>query len=218
MNKNTIIFDFDNTIVDSLKYWYYEMNKTIFRIYGLKPDKRIVELRKGKNNKEIAEIFLKLSGLIISIDEVYDCWYNLMYKDYTTKIKIIPGAREFINSLKKQGKRLILATATNIDLVKKVLPHFDLDIFDEIHTEQTLKSGKNNVKFFENLLNTLQVNPEDILFFEDSFESIQNARKFNIECCAVIHKYNKKHIDYFNKNCKLVIKNYKDKKLSNLNI
>ena len=88
MSKNTIIFDFDNTLVNSLKYWFYEMNKTTFKIYGLKPDKRIVELRRGKNNQEIAEIFLQLTNLKISTDEIFNCWHDLMFKCYTTKIKI----------------------------------------------------------------------------------------------------------------------------------
>ena len=38
MTKKAIIFDFDNTLVNSLKYWYYEMNKTTFKIYGKKID------------------------------------------------------------------------------------------------------------------------------------------------------------------------------------
>ena len=218
MNKKTIIFDFDNTLVDSLKYWYYEMNNTTFRLYGLKPDKRMVELRKGKNNKEIVEIFLQLTGLKISSTEVFDCWYNLMYKNYTTKIKIITGALDFLNNLKQQGKRLVLATATDLDLIQKVLPHFKLDIFDEIYTEKSLSAGKNNIKFFENLLTKINEEPQNIMFFEDSYESILNARKANIDCCAIIHQFNKKHLTYFKENCKLVIRNYKDKNLLNLDI
>ena len=123
-----------------------------------------------------------------------------------------------LNQLKKQGKRLILATATNIDLIKKVLPHFNLDIFDEIYTEQSLSAGKNEIEFFQNLLNNIKEEPQNILFFEDSYVSIKNARKSNIDCCAIIHKYNKHHLDYFKENCELTIKNYKDKRLSNLNI
>ena len=218
MIKNTIIFDFDNTLVDSLKYWFHEMNKTTFRLYRLKPDKNFVELRRGKNNKEIAEIFLQLTGLKISTEEVFNCWHDLMYKRYTTSIKIISGAFEFLSKLKREGKRLILATATNIDLIKKILPHFNLDMFDEIYTEQTLSAGKNEIKFFENLLNNIKEEPQNILFFEDSYVSIKNARKSNIDCCAIIHKYNKHHLDYFKENCKLTIRNYKDKQISNLEI
>ena len=218
MAKNTIIFDFDNTLVNSLKYWFYEMNYTTFKTYGLKPDKRMKELRRGKNNEEIVEIFLQLTNLKVSKNEIFDCWYNLMYKNYLTKIKRISGALEYLQQLKNNGKKLVLATATNIDLIKKVLPHFNLDIFDEIYTEQILSAGKNNVKFFENLLTKINEKPENILFFEDSYPSIKNATAMNIDCCAVIHRFNKKHLNYFKSNCKLVIKNYNDKKLSTLDI
>ena len=218
MTKKAIIFDFDNTLVNSLKYWYFEMNKTTFKLYGKAPNKEFVKLRQGKCNKEIAEIFLQLTGLKISTDEVFAQWNKLMYNNYTSKIKLIRGAKEFLLSQKEQGKKIILATATNIELVKKVLPHFELDIFDEIHSENTLKVGKNNPDFFKLLLDNLKLKSEDVFLFEDSFESIMNARKYGIECCALIHNFNKKHYYELKDNCRLVIKNYKDKRLSNLDI
>lgn len=218
MTKKAIIFDFDNTLVNSLKYWYYEMNKTTFKIYGKKPDKDFVRLRQGKSNQEIAKIFLKLTSLKISTDEVFAQWNNLMYNNYISKIKLIPGARELLLKLKTNGKKLILATATNIELIKQVLPHFELDIFDEIHSENTLKVGKNSPEFFNLLMKKLKLKSDEVFLFEDSFESIMNARKYNIECCALIHKFNKAHLTELKNNCRLVIKNYKDKKLEELDI
>ena len=218
MTKKAIIFDFDNTLVNSLKYWYYEMNKTTFKIYGKKPDKDFVRLRQGKSNQEIAEIFLKLTSLKISTDEVFAQWNNLMYNNYTSKIKLILGAKDLLLKLKADGKKLILATATNIELIKKVLPHFGLDIFDEIYSENTLKIGKNNPEFFKLLMKKLKLNSDEIFLFEDSFESIMNAKQCNIECCALIHKFNKIHYTELKNNCKLIIKNYKDKRLKKLDI
>ena len=218
MNKTTIIFDFDNTLVNSLKYWYFEMNKTTFIKYGKKPNKEFVKLRQGKSNQEIAEIFLQLTSLTISTNEVFDCWNNLMYNNYVNKIKLIAGAKEFLLKLKNKGKKLVLATATNIELIKKVLPHFNLDIFDEIHSENTLKVGKNNPEFFKLLLNHLNLNSEEVFLFEDSFEAIMNARKARIDCCALIHNFNKHHYKELKDNTMLVIKNYKDKRLQQLDL
>ena len=218
MTKKAIIFDFDNTLVNSLKYWYFEMNKTTFIKYGKKPDKEFVRLRQGKSNKEIAEIFLQLTGLQLSTKEVFDCWNDLMYNNYVNKIKLIAGAKEFLARLKSEGKKIILATATNIELINKVLPHFDLDIFDEIHSENTLKVGKNNPKFFKLLLKHLNLNAEEVFLFEDSFEAILNARKEGIECCALIHNFNKHHYKELKENTRFVIKNYKDRRLQQLDI
>ena len=218
MNKNTIIFDFDNTLVNSLKYWFYETNITTFKLYGLKPNKNLKNLRKGKSNREIAEIFINLTGLNISTDEILQCWHRLMYDNYTKKIKLIKGAKEYLHKLKADGKKLILATATNIELINKILPHFNLDIFDEIYTEETLKAGKNNPLFFVNLLNKTNEKPENVFFFEDSMVSILNATNKGINCCAIIHKYNRKHKIKLDNTCEITIKNYKDKKLNTLNL
>ena len=142
----------------------------------------------------------------------------LSLKRKDNKIKLIAGAKEFLSRLKSEGKKIILATATNIELINKVLPHFDLDIFDEIHSENTLKVGKNNPKFFKLLLKHLNLNAEEVFLFEDSFEAILNARKAGIECCALIHNFNKHHYKELKENTRFVIKNYKDKRLQQLDI
>lgn len=207
-NKDVIIFDFDNTLVNSLDYWYDVIDKQTFKKYSLKPDKKMHKQRWGKSNEEMAKLFVEISQLNISANDVINTWNEFMEYYYTHKIKFVKYAKEFLNKLKHQGKRLVLASATEERLLKVCLKHFNIDVFETIFTETNTGYAKHNVKFFETCLTNLKVKPEQVFFFEDSFVSIKSATKLNIDCCAVVHKYNKKHESEFKKMCKCVIKDY----------
>lgn len=218
MAKEIIIFDFDNTLVNSLKYWYKVMDKQLFNKLNVKIDKKMKQKRQGKSNKEIAEIFLSYSNLNMSYKEVEDLWNEYMRYYYTHKIKFLKGAKKYLYKLKQQNKKLVIASATNENLIKLALKHFDVDFFEEIYTEENIGYPKHDSDFFKECLKKLNTKPENVIFFEDSVTSIRSARKVDIDCCAIVHKLNKKHKNEFNKICKLLIKDFKSKKLNFLEI
>lgn len=214
MKQKIVMFDFDNTLVDSLKYWYYVQNKKMFKFYGKKVDRNFSKKRRGSTNLDAAKLFVLVSGVDKSAEEVKRVWYDFMKDYYTQKIKMIAGAREFLLNLKSQNKKLVLASATDLPLLKYALKHFDLiDIFDDIFTESSVGKGKKEKAFFETVLSKLNCSSKDIFFFEDSVDSLKNAIDLKIQCCGIVHKFNKnriKHLDI------LKIKNYKniEKKLA----
>lgn len=214
MKQKIVMFDFDNTLVDSLKYWYYVQNRKMFKFYGKKLDRNFHKKRKGLTNLEIAKKFVEVSGVDKTAEEVKKVWHEYMSIYYTKKIKMIAGAREFLLKLKAQKKKLVLASATDLPLLKKALKHFELiDLFDEIFTESSIGKGKKKKSFFESVLNNLNCSPKDVFFFEDSVESLKSALELKIECCGVVHKFNKDRI----KDLDIIkIKNYKniEKKLA----
>ena len=214
MDKKIYIFDFDNTIVDSLKLWYDVFDKQTFLNFGVKPNKEFKVLRPGKSNDEIANIFIELTGLNIKSSDVIGFWNKSMEYYYLNKIKLIAGVKEFLLKLKKNGVKLVLASATDEDILKTALKHYDLEIFDDIFTEANIGYAKHDKMFFETCLNKIGANPEDVILFEDSFVSVKSANSLGIDCVAVLHKYNKSHKKEFNDMCKLIIKDYKNIKLN----
>ena len=213
MDKQYIIFDFDNTLVDSLGYWAKTEFKQLFKIYGKKPNKNFKKLKSGTSNAQAAQIFIDLAQVDITVEEVFEQTAAIMYGYYTNNIKFIKGAKQYLNNLKSQGKTLVLASATQMPLLEKVIKHFKLDMFDKVYSESTLGIGKNDTRFFETILTDLNTTADNVFLFEDSCTSIKNAVKNNIKCCGIIHKYNKKSKKQMQDLCQLVIKNYKNKKL-----
>ena len=153
--KEYIIFDFDNTLVNSLGYWAKTEFVQLFKLYNKKPDKRFKKLKSGTSNAQAAQIFIDLAGVDITVEEVFEKTAKLMEHYYTHNVKMIKGAKEYLLSLKEQGKKIVIASATNKPLLMIALKHFGLDWVDYIYSESTLNLGKNDVKFFESIKSSL---------------------------------------------------------------
>ena len=218
MAKQVVMFDFDNTIVDSLSSWYEMMTKTMFKRYNSKPSKELKDSFGVLSNKEQAELFIKLTNVNKTPQEIINEWNEIMKYNYLNNIKLIKGAKEFLYKLKSQGKKLILASATDEPLLKIVLKHFDIDIFDSIFTEGNLNLPKHDPIFFKCILKKLNTSPDNVFFFEDSFASTKSATSIGIECCSLIHEFNCKHKEEFKNICNAVIKNYNNKFIKSLKL
>lgn len=216
MDKKVIIFDFDNTIVNSLDYWYRVMEKDVFKTYGVKPDPRMQESRKLTSNKEKAEMFIKLTNLDVKPKEILDYWDANIHFYYIHKIKTIKGVNKFIYNLNKNAYTLVLASATHENLLRAVLPHFDLNMFNHIFTVHNTGYKKSDPNFFKHILKTLKVAEKEVLLIEDSVSSIKTATSLGIETISVIHKYNKDYIEELKPISKAVIKDYTDKQIKQL--
>ena len=209
MEQKIVMFDFDTTIVDSLKYWYQVPRKEMLDRYGAKPIKGFMKMRKGLTNEEVADLIVKLTGIKATSEDILQEIYASMEYNYLNKVKLISGAKEYLLELKASGKKLVLASATEEFLLKTALKHFGIDVFDEIFAEPSIGLRKRDSKFFDVCMKKLNASADEIFFFEDSYSSIKSATSKGISCCAIIHKYNKEHKDEFEKFCKAVIKDYK---------
>lgn len=206
-----IIFDFDNTLVDSLDYWYEIMDQKSFIKFQSKPVKEFHQLRKGLGNEEIAQRFIDCIDGKTTIQKVFTFWKKEMQYNYENKIKIIPGCKEFVEQLHKLNYKLILATDTDFDLVKVALKHFDLEkYFDAIYTEGIVGFSKSNPKLLMACMNHFMVSADETFMFEDSFASLKTANSIGIKTCAVINKYNQEHFDAIEQMSVSTIKDYYD--------
>lgn len=215
--KKIIIFDFDNTLVNSITHWRKVINVDMFKFYGIKPIAQMKKVHGGKSNQEIVQAFVDISGLKVSPAEIMQRWYDTMFINYTQKIKFIKGAKEYLLKLKAEGKMLVLASATGESLLFPTVKALGLDkIFDVVFSEDMIGYPKRDPMCFVKLLDKLGAKPEEVFLFEDSLYSISSAASLKIESCALINPLNKSNKPRFQELSKLIIKNYKDKRLENL--
>lgn len=212
--KKVIVFDFDDTLVKSLKYWYKTMDRLTFIECGLQPDKSFPTKRNHLGNDEIAQKFLETTGLDLTINQVKQMWFKNMEYFYSKKIKMLKGAKQYLEYLKNKGYKICIASATDLELLTKAIEIFDLKfLIDEIYTETTIGYSKRNIKFLEALLNKLNIDKDEMFYFEDSYASLSNAIKHDIDSTCIKTNFNKVYFNELKQKCKLVINNYKNKKL-----
>ena len=72
MKYKYIMFDFDNTTVDSLDYWHRVMQKEAFIDFGVKVDKSFKHQMTKLNNNDKAERFIEITGIDASVQDVRD--------------------------------------------------------------------------------------------------------------------------------------------------
>lgn len=214
MEQDIIIFDFDNTLVNSIWHWKRAINRDTFRYFHARESTEFKNNHGAKSNIELAEYFLEITKVNATPAEVLRVWYDYMFVYYTKKVKFINGAIEFIKHLKEQGKKVVLASATGDALLYPVLRELKIDsLFDTIVTENEIGYSKRDPMFFAKLLKKLNTTPEEVFLFEDSYYSIFSAASVRIQSCAVLGKYNKKHKERLKEISLLVIKDYTDPKL-----
>ena len=214
MKYKYVMFDFDNTTVDSLYYWHYVQFNEAFIHYGMRPNKSVKRLMMNLDNDAKAQRFIDMTGINAEVKDVRGFWDKRMEYYYCNKIKMIAGIKEFMTYLKGKGYKILLVTASELDVIKVAIKHFGLDsYYDDIITETQIGYPKSDIRFFKTLLIKLKVTANQLFFFEDFAKSVKNATAVGIDCVWVKHKINKHKKQEMKKHAKLIIKNFKTKKL-----
>lgn len=91
-----------------------------------------------------------------------------------------------INKLRKRGIKCYLATNQEKYRTQYMLENMGFkDLFDNVFSSSHIGYKKPDTKFFESILNKLKkeynINPHEIMFFDDSIEHIDEANKLGIK-------------------------------------
>lgn len=218
--KKVIIFDFDNTIVMSLKYWKKVIEKETAKKYKVSENLYFAEKRHGYSNIDTAKLFLKMhSNVPATYNKIIDYWYSYMQDKYTNNVNFVAGAYQFLQNLKQKGYKLILATATGKILLEKALKIFNLqNFFDRVICEEEIGKSKKEPDIYYKIMQEFKVKPKDCLYFEDSLIAITTANKLGIDCVAMINNLNKSNLNKFNNLCIKTAKRYSNKLMKELNL
>jgi HAD superfamily hydrolase (TIGR01509 family) len=122
----------------------------------------------------------------------------------------IPGALEFVRSLKDSGEKIALATSAPRQNVDAFLDAFSLrGIFNAEICGDDVSKGKPDPEVFLKAAFQLGENPKDCVVFEDSFPGVTAAKAAGAACVALLTTTSRevlKAADYF-------IENFLDKEI-----
>ena len=148
---------------DFKKYW--DENILVAEIGGITSDEflyRILQYSMStKTIEETKEIYGECTGTL------YDDAMNILYL------------------IKAKGKKIYLLSnlkQIDFDYLKKKL---DINIFDDVFLSYKLGCMKDDKKIFQILIDKLGTSPDNIYFFDDKKENINNARKMGINAYQV---------------------------------
>jgi beta-phosphoglucomutase len=180
-NIEGAIFDLDGVIVDTAKYHYFAWKK-LANMLGFEFTEKDNEKLKGVSRKESLEILLKIGGKENEFSraqreelmDIKNSWY-LEYINKLTEDELLPGAKELILSLKEQGIKVGLATASKNAML--ILERLNIkDLFDAIVDGTQISRAKPDPEIFLKCVQKLEVDPKKCIVFEDAAAGIKAAK------------------------------------------
>lgn len=170
-----VIFDIDGTLADSLGVWA-ESDRVLLERRGLTYDKEISFAMKSMHFMSAVDYLIELYHLPESAEEIAQEITDIVREKYFHEVKLMDGAREFIDKCRERGIRMCAATSNSRELAEGVLLHNGiLDKLEFIITSDEAGSGKECPDIFFMCAERLGTKPSETAVIEDSEHAARTA-------------------------------------------
>jgi len=183
----TLIFDFDGTIADTLETVIRIINDHAeeFRIAPLAPAD--VDKIRGMTNRDI----LRASKIPRTKIPAFVARTQRELHRRMDGIRLVPGVKDLVLSLKRDGVRLGILTSNSRPNVFRFLRARGLDVFDFVHSESNL-FGKRRA--LGHLLKTRRLKRSEVLYVGDEVRDVEACRKARVPMIAVAWGFHRKDL------------------------
>ncbi|NLL22626.1 MAG: HAD family phosphatase [Tissierellia bacterium] len=179
-----LIFDFDGTLVDSLRLWY-EVDVEFLALRGIRCPDDLQRDIEGMGLNDCAIYFKRRFGLNESQESMVSEWSEMVREKYF-HLDWKEGSLDFLRLAQSYGYPMALATSNDHDLVHDVLSHKGiLHCFSSISTSDQVGVAKPEPDVFLEASRQLGVEPERCLVFEDTLSGIEGAQRAGMRAVAV---------------------------------
>jgi phosphoglycolate phosphatase len=188
-----VVFDLDGTLIDSAPDIAHALNAATGK-RGLAPF-QLEEVKEmiGGGVPQLVERALIARGFPCSeLMTLVDDFLVLYRENLTTRTVVYEGARELLERLNGEGRRLGICTNKNHELTLAILDQLDLaKYFGAVFGERDGKARKPDAAPLLETLAELSASPEDALMAGDSEADVACARNAQIPVVVVSFGYSK---------------------------
>ncbi len=131
--------------------------------------------------------FYKKQGIRIDVEDEYKKWERLFPMHYD-KVKPFPMTKTVLLWLKRNGKKVLIFSAHNQNLLEKEVADYGLDgLIDDIDASNDDKRKK-----IEALIATHKIEGESTIYVGDTVHDIETAKQAGVLSVAVLCGYDSK--------------------------
>lgn len=161
MNINTILFDWDGTLAQTLEVWLQTFKEAFAKV-NIYPSDKDISSRFGNQNLHIE------LGVVSSDIETYSQHLETVYEKLE-KVELYPGAANILDILKANGYKLGLVSSSTNKMLQTALKANDLsDMFDCIVGADDTDKHKPDPKPLFIAIKKLGTSAESTIFVGDS--------------------------------------------------
>ncbi len=184
------VFDMDGVIIDSEPLWRRAMVK-VFNTDGLPVSEIDCAQTTGMRIDEVIKIWNKKHPFTDNELKVEQNIEEELCKLIRAEGKAMPGFMRVIELLKKENKKIGLATSSSKILVDCVLETLNVkSFFHHTQSAQDLLYGKPHPEVFLLSAKCLDVRPNECVVIEDSVNGIISAKAAGMKVIAVPEGHN----------------------------
>lgn len=182
------IFDLDGTLIDSNGAWE-KIDRRVLEAHGVYVSDRELHSLAAMTYEEVLEFFIK-KGVKITLEELKDEFDRLAVHEYRYNIFLKDGVREYLDALRKLGKKLAVATASPKRLYEPVLRNNCIyGMFDAFVTTDEVGMSKDHPDIYLEAAQRIGIAPEGCVVFEDVLKGIVSAKNAGMTAVAVYDSY-----------------------------
>ena len=179
---DTVLFDFDGTIMDTNDVIFQSWDHTFMKIENRVPDRKMIAATFG----EPLEITLKEFFPNFPINEALEVYRSYHRDNFGELINLFPGVLDMLKRTKQEGYKTGLVTSrlkhTTIQGLEK---YGIIDYFDCIVTAEDGTKYKPDPEPIEIALEKLGSNPNNAVMLGDTVFDIECARNANVRSILV---------------------------------
>lgn len=179
------IFDLDGTLFDSMWVWE-KLAYNFLQEKKIDSPPNIREELKEYSLRESCDILKERFNLSERPDEINKQMEEMLKKYYFEEIQLKEGAKELLEKMKKEGIRLVAATATPDWLSKAACSRLGIyEYFEIFQTCESVGIEKFDPKFYKIILDRLKIKANEIFLFEDALHSIKAGLVCGLKVAAI---------------------------------
>ena len=173
---DTIIFDFDGTIIDTNQLIEEGLNYFSLKYRGKMITKAELSEMTGKTlEDQMAFIHIDKAE---NMTEQFKIWY---IHNHNAKTRAFPGVKELLNHLKLLGYRLALVSNNSLPTIEHGLRHLGLnDLFEIIISRNDVKTVKPSPEGLIRVMEYFNSDPQQCIYIGDTEGDMLAAKAANM--------------------------------------
>ena len=202
------IFDLDGTLVDSMWVWK-QIDIDFLSKLGHTVPPNLNEEITHLSFTQTAEYFKKRFKLKNTVENIMNCWNDMAYDYYSSKVRLKKGAFEYLTNLKSKGYKIALATSNSTLLLEATLKNNKIyDLFDAITITDEVKKSKENPDIYLLSAKKLGLDPNQCMVYEDIIPAAKGAKLAGMKVTAIYDEHAKDQADKLKEICDFYILDY----------